>query len=532
MKMIKNSIKLLGIVALALATLQWRTDAIALTDLAVPYNCNDSNENSYVAQKYYTANNRFYVNWTVATNLTMKSRQNSQRWGSSCAINWKNVANGVKITKNWTNFIFQILLNEVNTYNSIVVPEAWLNYLFRSDWQYHLLNNVYVFHDSIVLYDDNFTHTLQFLWWTTIENVVLFTDPLTSSTTNWLDNFYLIDFIWKKAYSLNILAQHIPNLFFGYLSEYNIKEFPYTSSYTLTPIENATAFPTFNWYFEKWNHFDNDIGFLYTLDWQFIAPDFWGAGSTDTDDNNDYFNANLINNYNSCVNKWENLRKYLQLMWYCYWQSEDWTLISNILASNGQYNYTGDLLYCQRLSQFNSNIYSAYINQWNSWSSFNEVNLQDFNAPFNDLVYSWFNNSVVIDSSWHVSWLPNWNAWCTAYTVSDFYNKEKSFIEKVSESLTDFFWESIADKFEDSIGNHTTFSWLISSISEWTSWFFSDYLFDPYVQQFNSWYNAFHTDLGINNCSNITSSFSWMPFWNTALYIVSAILIFILLMFL
>lgn len=421
---------------------------------------------------------------------------------------------------------------QINTYNLYydLVPEyvPFAGVSENFDGQTVLLNNIWFWNNFFVLYDDNLTHTLQYIWNYKIKDYIIFVDPLTSSLeSSSYDNFYLISIPQKKAWSMKLVQMHLDNIFYGALADYEIKNFPFVNSYTLTQTTNTTIFPKYsNYMSNSTSYVPNDIWFIYTKDLEYIAPNFWWSNNNNTDTENwvSNFNVALVNDYNDCVNKWENLRKALQLSTMCKLQWEDtW---ENIIINTGL-NYTWSNTYCIDLDQFIFTAYNIYSWNWNNWIINENTNLQDNSASFNDLIFSWYYNSVFIDSWHNISWLPNWNSWCTAYTVSNFYNNEKSTIEKISDSLTDFFGSGVAWIYNDTVWSHSTFSWLVSSLSVWTSGFFNSYLFDPYITQFNSWYNKFYSAVNLSGCSVIKQTFPDTIYWDIVFYV--AIIWFILL---
>lgn len=525
MKTFKNLISVLFISLLYF----WLNNvfAISFTTLSSlnKINCDEYNWNS-VLLKYDSSYNYFNTsNWSNSN--VVSNKIDWQKFNSNnCNYSWGPYFSFLKLSTNNDNLIFS-LYNYNSSYIDKIFSRAWYLHNF-ANWDAVILNNIRFWNGFIVLYDDDLTHTVQYFHDYYVENKVVFVDPLVSSVEDEnIDNFYVIDFINKKAWWMKLVWDHINNLFQWNVWDYKIKDFPFTSSYTLTQWSSITPYPKFSSYMrDNYNkaYFKWDIWFLYSKDAEFVGPDFWGWDDNNINNDNNYFNSNIISWYNTCSNKAENLRKYLHLMWYCFWQSENWSLISDILASNWQYNYTWDLLYCKQLSDYNKKVYNQYSDNWNSDWTFNDVNLYDFNAPFNDLVYSWFNNSLTITQSWYVEGLPT-QSMCSVYNNVNAYDNEKSRLERASESITDMFWSWVASNYIDAIKNWSSFSWFIWSITEWVSWFFNDYMFDPYIVEFNSWKNAFLDVVNVNSCSNIHQTIWNYQRGNVALYWFTLILL-------
>ena len=524
MKGFKNLVILL-ICALAFALATPKAEAIAISDspsFSVNTFWNYNWTFTYRYDKNYFSR---YNDWSKKNvSITYKS---SASPFASYIWNWGNAVINKSFMGSYVKNSWYLTLKAYDiSYNLLEesIPFAWVSENF--DWTNVLLTNIWFWNNTFILYDDNLTHTLQYIWNYKIKDYIIFLDPLTETLESAsYDNFYLISIPQKKAWSLKLLITHLDNIFYWNLSDYDIKTFPYTSSYTLTQITWSTIFPKYTSYMSSNNSYiDNDIWFLYNKDSVYISPDFDWWTSEDTENWQSNMNISLVNNYNQCVNKWENLRKALQLASMCKLQGE--TAWENIIIDTWL-NYTWSYSYCIDLDSFIASAYNIYSWNWNNSIINENVNLQDNTAPFNDLIFSWYYNSVFIDNNNNISWLPNGNSRCSAYTVSSFYDSEKSTIEKISDSITDFFWEDIAWIYKDSIESHTTFSWLIASLSAWTSWFFNWYLFDPYITQFNSWYNKFYSAVNLSGCTVIKQTFPDTAYWDIVFFVAVVSLIFI-----
>ena len=271
--------------------------------------------------------------------------------------------------------------------------------------------------------------------------------------------------------------------------------------------------------------------FQYSYENNFISPDSTdNLPDSNVSQDNNYFNAALVDQYNDCVNKWENLRKALHLSALCKYQDTN-TERENIIYITWL-DYTWTASYCQQLDNYVVNLYNTYSWNWATGVFSYDVNLQDYTLPINQLIFAWFFHSVVVWSDWQISWLPNWNDRCAAYTVSNFNQNNKSTIELIWDEITSFFWSGVAKYYKDTINNNNTFSWLLESIKNWTSWYFTEYLFNPYIVMFNSWYNDFHSKVWLSSCSSIQNSVWSLVLWDYALYIVAFVIIFILIMLL
>ena len=134
----------------------------------------------------------------------------------------------------------------------------------------------------------------------------------TNYKLNDLDNFYLIDFHLNKAWSTFLSDTWvINNLFYWRLDNYSPNYFynlPYDKSYTLYEVWSSPWIPSNSnirsklstdcYSFNK----QNDTWFTYSLDTNFIAPDFdnWGWDSWSSWS---YIDSDLTdwNNYQSCI---------------------------------------------------------------------------------------------------------------------------------------------------------------------------------------------------------------------------------------
>ena len=525
MKMIKNTIKLLGLFAVfCVATLQNKADAIKIADVPSSIYTINTTTNNYQSNVLMNNNWRFFFSDVPFATYLKSYSSVAIQFGSNpshAQFTW------VKASKDNSNLTVQLWHEGIKDWVSYVFPVNWLTFTFKN-WETALLDNIFFWHDSVILYDDSFRHTLQYKWSIAIEYVVFLVDPLQSTTS---DNFWLIDFLDKKAYSTTLWSWVIYDLFFWQnFTNYNFQSINYEKSYSLSQTTWSVWFPSqMNMYqksisYTPW-HFDNDVSFVYSLDPFTIQPEYWTNDNNNLNSNKNYFNAALIDQYNDCVNKWENLRKALHLAALCKYEDTN-TERENIIY-NTWFDYTWTAVYCQQLDSFAYNLYNTYSWNWASGVFSYDVNLQDYTLPINQLIFAWFFHSVVVWSNWQISWLPNWNDRCAAYTVSNFNNNNKSTIEIISDDLNAAFWSWIAKQYADTINSSNTFSWLLSAIKDWTSWFFADYLFDPYTAMFNSWLNEFQNKFWFWSCENIQNWFWGLQLWNYALYIVAVVIIFI-----
>lgn len=513
MKGVKNFIILLGF-ALAFALATPKASALSISD--VWGFCNEWNANyTYKIQYSYDTYNfivRNSFNPRADVSISFKSWLEPYRTFYNVCSSASKSFMGYYRKQDW---YLDLRTYDIN-YNLLESDIALSGVLWDFSWYYVPLTNIWLANNNYILYNDDLSHTLQYLWNYKIRDYIVWVDPLTSTLNDdTIDNFYLISIPKRKAWSLKVDSTTLQDFFYWNIANYDFRSLNYTNSYSLTQTTNTTIFPKNSVYMNNTrSYFDNDIWFNYIKDGSFIAPDFWDNIETDTDTN--YFNVQLVNYYNSCVNKWENLRKALQLSAYCKLQWESaW---ENIII-NTWLNYTWSYSYCSELDQFIVNAYWLYSWNWNNWIINENTDLQDNSAPFNDLIFSWYYNSLFIDSNHNLSWLPNWNSRCSAFTVSQFYNNEKSTIEKISDSITDFFGSGVAWIYNDTVWSHSTFSWLITSLSAWTSWFFNSYLFDPYIEQFNSWYNKFYSAVNLSWCSVIKQTFPDTIYWDIVFYV-------------
>ena len=522
MKMIKNTIKLLGLFAVfCVATLQNKADAIKFADVPTPLNNSiNSTINSSRSTLWRNVNWRFFTNSSnYSTWLKSYTIAAVKMWSTDIYFPF------LKVEKDSNNLTVNIWGEDTKTYYAYVLPLNWLTYTFKN-WETALLDNIFFWHDSIILYDDWFRHTLQYKWRYAIEYVAFLVDPLQNTTS---DNFWLIDFLWRKAYSTTLWTWIINDMYFWIgFDQYDYKTVNYEKSYSMVYTTWWNWFPTLNMVSKldrPTYKILNDDSFIYNVDPFTIQPEYWTNDNNNLNSSNNYFNAALIDQYNDCVNKWENLRKVLHLAALCKYEDTN-TERENIIY-NTWFDYTWTAVYCQQLDSFAYNLYNTYSWNWASGVFSYDVNLQDYTLPINQLIFAWFFHSVVVWSNWQISWLPNWNDRCAAYTVSNFNNNNKSTIEIIADDLNAAFWSWIAKQYADTINSSNTFSWLLSAIKDWTSWFFADYLFDPYTAMFNSWLNEFQNKFWFWSCENIQNWFWGLQLWNYALYIVAVVIIFI-----
>ena len=419
----------------------------------------------------------------------------------------------------------------------------WIWYSYTINWQNVNFDMWFPYHWTFVLYSSDTHHSIQLIWSKRLIDKVLYVDPYQSS-----DNVYVIDFYQWKAWSVTYPTETeldkklLSALMFWWIwnTDEFLKSFKYMAdndwkSYTIETWWTYFFPPTYS----QWSssYYDSSDGYhefstetsyywltrYYKPDWQFESPD-WEF----TEVNN--YNEKLVNDYNQCVNKWENLRKALHLAVMCKNQDEN-TIWENIIIRTWL-DYTWTASYCLQLDNYVVDLYSVYSWNWATWIFSYDVNLQDNSLPINQLIFAWYYHSVVVDNQWNISWLPSWNSWCAAYTLSNYYDENKTWVEKIADEITSFFGTGVARYYQDTIDNWQSFWWLIDSIKNWTSWYFTDYLFDPYIVMFNSWYNDFHNKIWVWSCSDIQNSVWSLVLWDYALYIVAFVIIFILIMLL
>ena len=472
--------------------------------------------NSTVCNDLYT-----FFNWTVDVWLLTYSLWQTQ---SMSYYNWSYdrwAVSFVKISRNTSSqlLVLKYYLDNNKSWYEINVPVGWYDFEV-SNWNVLNFTNIHFRHDSIIFYTSDYSHSLQYRWWSVFYDWVVYSDPYSDS-----DNFWLIHTPEKKAWSMTQSNKQFLSDYMLWKQNLPISDFvhfPYDKSYTISNWWSSFFPPT------AWNQFKDRWWnlwwktFLYNIDLNYSAPVYWNNNNDNIWESN--FNIGLVNQYNKCVNKGENLRKSLHLAIMCKLQWEDSR--ENIIINTGL-NYTGSYSYCLDLDNFINSVYSVYSWNWNIWLINENVDIMDYNAPFNDLIFSWYYNSVFIDENQNVSWLPVGNNWCSAYTVWSFYDNEKSTIEKISESITDFFGSGVASIYNETVWTHSTFSWLITSLSVWTSGFFTEYLFDPYIEQFNSGYNKFYSAVNMTGCSFIKQTFPDTIYWDLVFFVAVVSLIFI-----
>ena len=160
MKMIKNSIKLLGLFAVfCVATLQNKADAIKFADIPTPLNNSiNSTINSSRSTLWRNVNWRFFTSSSNYTTwLKSYTKAAVKMWSTDIYFPF------LKVEIDSNNLTVNIWGEDTKTYYAYVLPLNWLTYTFKN-WETALLDNIFFWHDSIILYDDWFRHTLQYKW--------------------------------------------------------------------------------------------------------------------------------------------------------------------------------------------------------------------------------------------------------------------------------------------------------------------------------------------------------------------------------
>lgn len=564
MKMIKNSFKLLGLfVAFAMATQQ--CDAFSISTLSEYsfFNQDDGIASSPQLMYLWEWKGAWwdygYCNsvspfsaWTSWSSMSCwKSRVSLwfysnlkwqvTRWNSSSndASSYEFSMSQIKITRNETNFNIQYYNNISKSWSSIITDnKQQITLTEQVSWTPTVYDKIVFWDDTVIFYNSETLESYQIKAWVDYHNWILLANPYDSDGE---DNLWLIKLQEWKAWSTTVTVARAWDLMIWneILSNTQIYDLFWDSStakyYTISRWGvNPFPFQT-KWQYDQTDqHIRSSLApeemFLYSYSNNFQAPnDSSNLPDSNTPTNNpsNYFDSSLIQGYNQCVNKWENLRKALHLAVMCKNQDEN-TIWENIIIRTWL-DYTWTASYCIQLDQYVQTLYQNYSWNWNNWLINENVDLQDNSAPINDLIFSWYYNSVTVDNNWNISWLPNWNSWCSAWTMTNFQNENQSWLEKISNTFNNYFWSWVTNIYMDSIWNSLGFSGMIDSISSWTNSYFTDRFFAPYIQQFNSGANAFNDIASLSSCSTIHNNIWTYSRWNVALYGFSAILLLIIL---
>ena len=445
----------------------------------------------------------------------------------------------IKITRNDNNFNIQYYNNISKSWSSIVTDtKQQITLTDQVSWISTLYDKVIFRDDTVIFYNSETLESYQIKAWVDYHNWILLANPYDS---DWQDNLRLIKLKEWKAWSTTVPVSRAWDLMIWneILSNTDIYSLFWDSStakyYTISRWGvNPFPFQT-KWQYDQTDHhikstLESEEMFLYSYSNNFQAPnDSSTLPDSNTPNNNpsNYYDSSLIQWYNECVNKWENLRKAVHLAVMCKNQDEN-TLRENIIY-NTWLDYTWTASYCIQLDNYVVTLYEKYKDNWATGVFSYDINLQDNSAPINQLIFAWYYNSVVVWPNWDISWLPSWNSWCASWTSTNFENQNQSWLEKVANTFNNYFGSGVTNIYTNSLTSSLWFSWMVDSISSWTNNYFVTRFFNPYIEQFNLWTNAFNNVVNVPSCSNIHNwiwTYSW---WNIALYGFSAILLLILL---
>lgn len=393
--------------------------------------------------------------------------------------------------------------NNIKTFN---VPSiAWFQYTLRN-WQTILFDEVYFWHDTIIFMNSSSHYTLQLIWTTLLENIVIYADPFSST-----ENLYMIDFNLWKARSTSLSSDYVASIMFNAIDISNnllFNEINWTNSYTLSAW-SSSVFPLTAWNLCSWdgckqsNWWYSSSMRSYNLDLNYVAPEY--------DLNNDPDNPNYIPIW------WTAYSWYLS----CF---QDWTEISSFANSRND---------CR----------SQAMSSWMNLYEFMDV--EDYVLNF-----TWDENENRRDISNNVS--------CQAFMLSakleydqywsGYYSHLVSEAKKYKNSsnslpveaycgsnpLThetntittreDIYWESKQANSSLTWDEEDCTNWFTCTLLEYINApknYVKKHLIDEYSGAFHSWYNA----VDFVSCPN--QSYWETPYWNYVFIGVVVFLVFI-----
>lgn len=450
----------------------------------------------------------------------------------------------IKITRNDTNFNIQYYNNISKSWSSIITDnKQQITLTEQNSWTPSVYDKVVFRDDTVIFYNSETLESYQIKAWVDYHNWILLANPYDS---DWEDNLWLIKLQEWKAWSTTVSVSRAWDLMIWneILSNTDIYSLFWDSStakyYTISRWGvNPFPFET-KWQYNQTNQhikstLESEDMFLYSYSNNFQAPnDSSNLPDSNNPSNNpsNYYSSQLINTYNECWNKAENLRKRLTLSFYCSRQDPS-VDVDNFLIARSVDNYTWYASNCLSLQAFSKNLMQLYTWERNNWILNDEVWLYDImTTPFNDLAFAWRFHSAYLNysgSNASIEWLPSVSSVCAVYNVVNYQENNQSWHEKASETLTDMFWSDVASNYINSIRSWQTFWWLINSIWTWTSSYFTNRFFEPYQTQFYSWMNAFNDVVSLSSCSVIHNSVWTYSRWDIALYGFWAILFLVIL---
>lgn len=412
----------------------------------------------------------------------------------SSSVNWRRQSNYnfIKVFKpcNLWECSYEFYYWNEYTKNYKKFTTSWLWY---SDTDGNIYDMWFPWHGTIVLYSSETRHTIQLIWRNAIKDRIVYFDPLEPD-----QNLWVISFIQNKAWSLHQQSDFDYYLFWMWSdNETMFSDLLFEYSYTIQ--DNWQFFrPDTAWQLNIWPTSPSNGGriwrytevaqmwltFIYTTDlifdqpdWWYTWPIFWWSWVSIPSD------EVWKTTWQQCSSKVENLRKYVQLMYYCWvW---DWSEMNHIFYSTWDYIYTWSNNSCKDFSSYHNKIIVMYHDNWNYWN-IKLVDLYSINeSKFNDLAYSWFDTSVYEDENHYIQWLPSQNA-CAIYTTDVVSNTDNECnLSSWANIINCFsFWSNKYGSWD------TTYFWMaINNVKSliWDS--FMAELVSPIEKEYNKWKN-------------------------------------------
>lgn len=170
----------------------------------------------------------------------------------------------------------------------------------------YLMDTVYFYHNTLVFMDSRNWFTLYLNGNIKAKDGVVFVDPFLKE-----DNFFLIRFQEKKAWSMTVSETEAWKRFFWKTTWEEIKTLKFTKSYELREWWE-TIFPiNFHVYKNKqgwpWYTYQEDI--------EFVSPGRWQGGNNQ---NNNQNNIQELEAYNACYSYYDSIKIYTSYDYNCY----------------------------------------------------------------------------------------------------------------------------------------------------------------------------------------------------------------------
>lgn len=459
-----------------------------------------------ISQNYNKSNLRFVPFTTTWDNIVS--------WNISLFNNWDYWSCDNYTYHDYTNFHYYTSYNFIKVWRSSTTIDSSWDFYVRNDnlksyrhvslpWWWYSENWVsfdmwFPYHGMVFLYDSLSWNTIQLIWDKTLNNKVLYVDPLESD-----QNVWVLDYYSKKAWSYHESSNANLSTYMFWSWSYNTDWFfddlkdKFTNSYTIQDWWNFalpwTAIQKTLWHNYSFSTETKEYWktFTFVSDLNYIPPTW----STPDDSYNSWsvISSWQLNSYEACISDIIQVKNIASLEYACRNTIDD----STFTWFGDNPNFTS--------TDF-ENLYNFLLNYNWTWSNPSSKNVSCTNWAVKSMyLYNW---------NWSWTYYDNFvkaNSWSDDPNSIDPVNYCWNYPSSSSEQA----W--YCRVFNIGCSEDFAFWWVFNTLNLYIRPFMTETLWE-YKRAFNSWYNYLWE---ANKCS---SDFYWKSYewWNFALLFVVA----------